>query len=62
MPHGRAICRRAERRIIDLNDVTGDIDPIVMRFVNRLSDFLFVLARFNNAASGTDEIFWDKDC
>lgn len=58
----RAICRRAERRIIDLNDVTGDIDPVVMRFVNRLSDFLFVLARYNNATSGTDEIFWDKDC
>ncbi len=58
----RTICRRAERRIIDLMDTGAEVAPDVLKFVNRLSDFLFVLARFNNAALGHDEIFWDKDC
>ena len=58
----RTICRRAERRVIDLIDTGAEVEPIVVRFINRLSDLLFILARFNNAALGCDEIFWDKDC
>lgn len=57
----RTVCRRAERRIIDLGDTT-DMDSHVTTFVNRLSDFLFVLARFFNVESNKDEIFWNKDC
>jgi len=33
-----------------------------MKFINRLSDYFFVLARFNNYTTKQDEIFWDKDC
>ena len=57
----RTVCRRAERRILSLAQ-ESDVDPVVIRFVNRLSDFLFVLARFNNVGNGVDEIFWNKDC
>ena len=57
----RTVCRRAERRIISL-DGTAPVDPAVIRFMNRLSDFLFVLARFNNIIRDVDEIFWQKDC
>lgn len=57
----RTVCRRAERNIISLSDTTY-IDPDLLRFVNRLSDYLFVLARFNNFITHTSEIFWDKDC
>ncbi|MFG6382348.1 MAG: cob(I)yrinic acid a,c-diamide adenosyltransferase [Muribaculum sp.] len=57
----RTMCRRCERRIVALADTTY-VDPNVLRFVNRLSDFLFVFARFNNVANQFDEILWDKDC
>lgn len=57
----RTSCRRAERRIIDLAD-TSFVDTTVMKFINRLSDFLFVFARLCNINSNVDEIFWNKNC
>lgn len=57
----RTVCRRCERRIIDLAETTY-IDPNVLKFINRLSDYLFVLARFINVSSGIDEKYWNKDC
>lgn len=57
----RTVCRRAERRMLDLADVEP-LDPDTLVFVNRLSDFLFILARFFNTISGRNEIFWQKDC
>lgn len=57
----RAVCRRGERRIIDLAEV-APVDAKVMKFINRLSDYLFVLARFANVSEGIDEKFWNKDC
>jgi cob(I)alamin adenosyltransferase len=56
----RTMCRRCERRIVALADKTY-VDPNVLRYINRLSDFFFVLARFNNVDNQTDEIFWDKN-
>lgn len=56
----RTICRRAERQIVALNESTW-IDPNVLRFVNRLSDFLFVMARYSNVMGGTEELFWDQN-
>ena len=39
----RAVCRRAERSVVQLSQ-TYDIDPVALRFLNRLSDYFFVLA------------------
>lgn len=57
----RTVCRRAERRMLALAE-TCEIDPRVMAFVNRLSDYLFILARKLNHLTDTDEIFWNKSC
>lgn len=53
----RVVCRRAERRILDLAD-DSYVDPVVLRYVNRLSDYLFILARYFNHISGKEEITW----
>jgi cob(I)alamin adenosyltransferase len=53
----RTICRRAERAIVALKQ-DEEINPIVLRFINRLSDYLFVAARFVNAKEGHDDIEW----
>lgn len=57
----RTVCRRAERRILALAEEC-EIDAHVTAFVNRLSDYLFILARKLNHLTETDEIFWDKSC
>lgn len=57
----RTVCRRAERLITALAEETS-ISPILLSFVNRLSDYLFVYARFLNKIEGVDEISWKKDC
>lgn len=57
----RTVCRRAERRILVLAEEC-EIDPRVTAFVNRLSDYLFILARKLNHLTNTDEIFWNKSC
>lgn len=57
----RTMCRMSERRIIALAQETY-VNPLVLRFINRLSDFLFVFARFCNVKDNIDEIFWNKDC
>lgn len=65
----RTVARRAERRIITfLNTIEQEPDatkpdPVVLRFINRLSDYLFVLARaINNISGPGHEIFWQKSC
>ena len=57
----RCVARRAERRIISLS-ATVEIDRDIITYVNRLSDYLFVLARAINHKCGSDEIFWEKGC
>ena len=57
----RTVCRRAERRICQVAQEVL-VDENILKFVNRLSDYFFVLARFNNYVKKKDEIFWDKDC
>lgn len=56
----RAVCRRAERRIYDVS-LQYPINDSILRFVNRLSDFFFMVARYECVKKG-EEIFWDKDC
>ncbi len=63
----RTVCRRAERRILELNNQLtaqgeGEIDSNVLRYINRLSDFLFVLARKINIIANKDEIIWKNSC
>ena len=59
----RTICRRAERRILDLEEKEiCEIDVNCKRFVNRLSDYLFVLSRKLNHFASVSEIYWDKTC
>lgn len=56
----RVVCRRAERRILDLSEESY-VDPAVVRYINRLSDWLFIVARYFNFMQGEEEIIWRKD-
>ena len=53
----RTIARRAERRLWTLNR-TDVVPPVILRFVNRLSDLLFILARYEMDKEGTEEERW----
>ena len=53
----RTICRRAERKIVALGRESF-VDPEVARYVNRLSDYLFIAARYLNFISGVEEVVW----
>ena len=53
---GRTVCRRAERRVIALG--AGAVDPILVVYLNRLSDLLFVMARAVNHRAGMPEVEW----
>ena len=56
----RAICRRTERIIVSLSS-KEEINREILAFLNRLSDFLFVLARYENLVSGIPEEKWIGD-
>lgn len=56
----RTVARRAERRILAVPDAVHD--PVLLRFINRLSDYLFILSRAINIFNGEEEIFWSPDC
>lgn len=53
----RTICRRAEREVVMFN-AEEPVDPAVIIYLNRLSDWLFALARAENATGGTPDIEW----
>jgi len=53
----RTVCRRAERRIVSLAEKV-EVNPNVIQYLNRLSDFLFVIARVVNHREGKQEIVW----
>ncbi len=53
----RCVCRRAERLAVHLNDMEP-VDPAILRYLNRLSDYLFVLARMLTSQLGADEVKW----
>ena len=53
----RTICRRAERDVL-LGAQEVELNPLVLVYLNRLSDLLFILARAANAAAGRDEPLW----
>lgn len=53
----RCVCRRTERLTIKLSE-SVDIEPIIIRYLNRLSDYLFVLSRKVAKELGVDEVPW----
>ncbi len=55
----RTICRRAERRILALNS-SEEVDAELLAYINRLSDYFYVLALRLNFLQGTEEILWHK--
>lgn len=56
----RTICRRAERLCVTLSK-TEPVDPMIIKFINRLSDALFVLARWVAKTQGELEFLWERD-
>lgn len=55
----RTVCRRAERLVVRLNRTTDESD-LSVSYLNRLSDYFFVLARFTAHQAGISEIVWKK--
>ena len=54
---GRVVCRRAERLVTALND-QHEVNPVILMYLNRLSDYLFVLSRFIAKSLGAPELPW----
>jgi cob(I)alamin adenosyltransferase len=53
----RAVCRRAERAVVRL-DHDEPVNPVILQYLNRLSDYLFVAARAENRRAGSAEVEW----
>ena len=56
----RTVCRRVERNLFELAQ-TDKVNEASLKYINRLSDMLFVLARFLNKINQLNDIFWKKD-
>ena len=54
----RTVCRRAERAMVFLNE-TEEVRPELIKYLNRLSDYLFILARYISKISGEKEDYWN---
>jgi len=55
----RTVCRRAERRLVTLH-LAEQASPEGVSYLNRLSDLLFVMARFLNQTQGVSDVLWDR--
>lgn len=56
----RTVCRRAERSLIFLNE-TEEVRPELIKYLNRLSDYLFVLARYISKSENEPEEYWNPN-
>ncbi|MFO0689000.1 MAG: cob(I)yrinic acid a,c-diamide adenosyltransferase [Myxococcota bacterium] len=57
----RTVCRRAERAVVHLAATPGEsVEPNATRYLNRLSDLLFVIARHENARRGVADVAWSR--
>lgn len=54
----RTVCRRAERAVVRLAGEGGSVEETSLRYLNRLSDLLFVIARHENARQGVPDVAW----
>jgi len=57
----RTVCRRAERCIYKINK-QGNVDKKALKYINRLSDYFFLLARKQNFVHNVKEIIWENPC
>jgi cob(I)alamin adenosyltransferase len=55
----RTICRRAERLVVALGE-TESLDIYIQKYLNRLSDYFFVLARYCASKQGIADVIWQK--
>lgn len=56
----RTVCRRAEREVVALLREEPDTEPLPMKYLNRLSDYLFVLGRWAAKQLGEPEFMWER--
>jgi len=54
----RCVCRRAERLCVNMQEHDLFVDPLVIKYINRLSDYLFVLSRYISNQLGVVEVEW----
>ena len=54
----RCVCRRAERCCVRLEQESLEVESVILKYLNRLSDYLFVLARYTGHQMGIEEIPW----
>ena len=54
----RTVTRRAERRVLDLQQGGMNVEPLIINYLNRLSDYLFVYARYLAMVNGITDDFW----
>jgi cob(I)alamin adenosyltransferase len=54
----RTVCRRAERLAVELDSGEPLGQPLIIKYLNRLSDYLFVLARYTGMQVGAEEVKW----
>lgn len=57
----RTVCRRVERLLFAFDEEEERVDPSILKYLNRLSDFLFILARVASAREGYTEELWTKE-
>lgn len=54
----RCVCRRAERCCVNLQEHDGAVEPLIIKYLNRLSDYLFMLSRYTGMKNNAPEIIW----
>ena len=54
----RCVCRRAERCCVRMELESLEVEPIIIKYLNRLSDYLFVLGRYTGDMLKVEEIAW----
>jgi cob(I)alamin adenosyltransferase len=54
----RCVCRRAERCAVDLHEHDGAVPSLIIKYLNRLSDYLFMLSRYTGMKNNAPEIIW----
>lgn len=55
----RTVCRRAERNCIRLNDAEENVAPLIIKYLNRLSDYFFMLARYTGHKNNIPDLAWN---